>query len=103
MCHLVLEGDQIGQIGPTFHEPMLAGPDPLVVPDMLHNHTPGDLLHDLPQYQGQADRPVILWVLLLAFFVPGHNVNKSPVTWDVPGLPVLQINDGKCLGKHCHW
>ena len=29
--HLVIEGDQVDQAGPAFHEPMLAGPDPLVV------------------------------------------------------------------------
>jgi len=27
--HLVIEGDQVGQAGPAFHEPILAGPDPL--------------------------------------------------------------------------
>jgi len=27
----VREGDQAGQAGPAFHEPTLAGPDPLVV------------------------------------------------------------------------
>ena len=25
--HLDIEGDQVGQAGPAFHEPMLAGPD----------------------------------------------------------------------------
>ena len=29
-----MEGDQIGQAGPAFHEAMQAGPDPLVVPHM---------------------------------------------------------------------
>lgn len=77
MGHLVLEGDQIGQIGPSFHEAMLNGPNPLVVPDMLHNHTPDDLLHNLPQYQGQAYRPIILWVFLLAFLLDGHHVKKT--------------------------
>ena len=33
--HLVIEVDQVGQAGPAFHEPMLAGPDPLVVLHML--------------------------------------------------------------------
>jgi len=26
--HLVIEGDQVGQAGPVFHEPMLSGPIP---------------------------------------------------------------------------
>jgi len=29
--HLVIERGQVGQAGPAFHEPMLAGPAPLVV------------------------------------------------------------------------
>jgi len=34
--HLVIEGDQVGQAGCAFHEPMLAGPDPLAVLHMVH-------------------------------------------------------------------
>jgi len=33
--HFVIDGDQVGQAGPAFHEPMLAGPDPLMI---LHMH-----------------------------------------------------------------
>ena len=29
--HLVTEGDQVGRAGFAFHEPMLAGPDPLII------------------------------------------------------------------------
>ena len=43
--HLIIEGDQVGQAGPAFHELMLAGPDPLIVPRMLYDHTQDDLLH----------------------------------------------------------
>ena len=39
MGHSVTEGNQVGQAGPAFHEPMLAGPDPLVVPYLLWGHT----------------------------------------------------------------
>ena len=52
-------GDQIGQAGPAFHEPMLTGPDPLVVLHMLCDLLQDDLLHNLSWYHGQADRPVV--------------------------------------------
>lgn len=29
--HLIIEGDQLGQAGPAFHESLWAGPHPLVV------------------------------------------------------------------------
>ena len=45
MGHSIIEGDQVGQARPAFHELMLAGPDPLIVPRMLYDHTQDDLLH----------------------------------------------------------
>jgi len=42
--HLVIEGDQVGQAGPAFHEPMLAGHDPLVVFPMRDEHTQDESL-----------------------------------------------------------
>ena len=39
----ISEGDQVVQAGPAFHEPMLAGPDPLVV-----LHMPGERTQDEP-------------------------------------------------------
>ncbi|KAK4817206.1 hypothetical protein QYF61_003599 [Mycteria americana] len=47
--HLVI-GDQVGQAGPAFHEPMLAGPDPLVGLHMPVECTQDDLLHNFPRY-----------------------------------------------------
>ena len=46
--HLVIERDQVGQAGPAFCEPMLAGPDPLVVLHMPGERTQGETLHNLP-------------------------------------------------------
>ena len=46
--HLIMEEDQVGQAGPAFHEPMLAGPDHPVVPHMLCDHTQDDLFRNLP-------------------------------------------------------
>jgi len=48
--HLVIEADQVGQAGPAFHEPMLAGPDPLIVFPMPGERTQDESLHNLPQH-----------------------------------------------------
>ncbi|KAK4807797.1 hypothetical protein QYF61_023630 [Mycteria americana] len=53
--HLVVEGDQVGQAGPAFPEPMLAGLDPLVIFYMPCDGTQDDLLHQLSWYRGQGD------------------------------------------------
>ena len=54
---------------------MLAGPDPLVVLHMPNECTQDELLHDLAQHQGQADRPVVPWILFLALLVDGCYCN----------------------------
>jgi len=48
--HLVIEGDEVGQAGPALHEPMLAGPDPLVVLQMPGERTPDESLHNLARH-----------------------------------------------------
>ena len=100
MCHLVTEGDQVGQEESAFHEPMLAGPDPLVVPHMLCDCTQDDLLHNFSQNQGQADGPIVPQILLSILPVDGHHIGKTPVIWGLPSWTGLQINDGKSLGEH---
>ena len=45
--HLVIAGDQDGQVGPAFHEPMLAGPNPLVVLHVPGERTQDESLHNL--------------------------------------------------------
>lgn len=44
-CH---EGDQVSQVGPAFHKPMLTGSDYLFVLYMLCDGTQHDLLHNFP-------------------------------------------------------
>jgi len=56
---MVIEGDQVGQAGLAFHEPMLAGPDPLVVLHMPSECTQDQSLHNLAWHRGQADLPVV--------------------------------------------
>ena len=45
--HTIIEGVQVDQTGPAFHESMLGRLDPLIVPYMPCNHTQDDLLHYL--------------------------------------------------------
>ena len=91
VSHLVVEGDQVSQAGPYFHKPVLAGPDPLVVLYMPRDGTRDDLLHNLPQHQGQADSPVVPQILLPALIVDGNHTGQPPVCWDLCSLVGLLI------------
>ena len=84
MGHLVIGGDQDGQAGPAFDEPMLAGPDPLIALHMPGDGTQNEWLHNLCRHRGQADRPVVPWILLPALILDGCHIGKPPVTWDLP-------------------
>lgn len=54
---------------------MVAGLDPLVVFYMMCDGIQDLLLHDVLQYRGQIDRPVVTWILLPALLVDEcHNV-----------------------------
>jgi len=81
-CHLVTEGDNLGQAGPAFHESMLAGPDPLIVLLVPSERTQDEALHNLPHHRGQADRPVVPGILLPALL--GCCFSEPPVIWDLP-------------------
>ena len=82
--HLVVEGNQVGQAGPAFHEPMLAGPGALVVLHMPGEHTQDESLHNLARHRGQADRPVVPRTLLSGLLVDGCYIDHPPVIWDLP-------------------
>lgn len=60
-------GDQVGQAGHAFHKPVLAGPDALVVPHVPYDCIQDDLLHVIPQIQGQSDRAIVPQIVLLPF------------------------------------
>ena len=64
----------VSQAGPAFHKPMLTGSDQLVVLCVPCDGTEDDRLHDLPQHHGQADRPVVSQILILALLVDGHHI-----------------------------
>ena len=74
MGHLVVQEDQISQAGPAFHEPMQTGPDHLVVLYVSQDGLQNDLLHNLHWHQGQADRPVVPRILLLALLTDGYHI-----------------------------
>ena len=74
--HSIIEGDQVGQAGPAFHEPMLARPDPLVVSHMPSDLTQDDLLHNLSWHPAQAGRSVVPWILLTTLLVDGSHISK---------------------------
>ncbi|PKU42644.1 hypothetical protein llap_7061 [Limosa lapponica baueri] len=98
--HFVIVGDWVCQAGPDFHEPVLAGSDHLGVLHALHNGTQDDLFRDLPRHRSQTDRPVVPWIILPALLVDGCHICWTPVSWDLPSLPGLLVNDGKWLSEH---
>lgn len=67
-----------------FHKLMLGRPDLLSFLHAPCDCAQDDILHDLSQYQGQADKPVVLWILLPILVVDNHHVGKSPVICDLP-------------------
>ena len=72
-------GDWADQAGPAFHEPMLAGPDHLVVLHVSGELTQDEPLHNLAQHRGQADTPVAPGILLPALLVDECRTGKPPV------------------------
>ena len=48
--HSIMKVNQVGQAGSSFHEPMLARPDPLDATHVLCYLTQDDLLHNFPWY-----------------------------------------------------
>ena len=83
MGHSVIKGDQVGQARPAFHEPILARHDSPDIPHVLCDLPYDDLLHNLAWHQGQADKPVVPWVLLLTLLVDGSHFVKPPVLWNL--------------------
>ena len=75
---------------------MLARPDPPVVPHMPHDLPQDNLLHNLPQHRGQANRPIVPQILL----VDRSHTGKPSVFWDLTRQQGALIDDGKQLGYH---
>ena len=58
---------------------MLTTPDNLLFFHLLDDGLQDKLLHHLSRDGGEADRPVVLWVLLLALFGDWSDIGLSPV------------------------
>jgi len=91
----IIEGDQVGQEGPAFHKPMLAGPDPQLS-HMQCDLPQDDLLHNLLWHLGKADGPLVSWILLMTLLKDGSQNGKPPVLWDKSG------DGGNWLDNHIH-
>ncbi|KAK4810625.1 hypothetical protein QYF61_007362 [Mycteria americana] len=63
---------------------MLAGLDPLFILYMPCDGTQDDLLHQLSQHRGQADRPVVPRVLLPALLVDRITESQNHIGWKRP-------------------
>jgi len=59
---------------------MLAGPEPLVVLHMPSERSQDESLHNLAQHRGQADRPVVPRILLMALHVDGCYIGHLHVS-----------------------
>jgi len=57
---------------------MLTTPDNLLFLHLLVDDLQVKLLHHLSQDGGEADRPVVPWVLLLALFEDWSDIGPSP-------------------------
>ena len=58
---------------------MLTTPDNLLLFHLLHDGLQDKLLHHLSRDGGEADRPVVPWVLLLALFEDWRDIGLSAV------------------------
>ena len=73
--HAIVESYQIGQAWFPLGESVLTTPNNLLFLHLLDDDDLQDkLLHHLSQDGGEADRPVVPWVLLLAFFEDWSNL-----------------------------
>jgi len=66
--HVIVESYQIDQALFPLGESMLTTPDNLLFLHVLVDDLQDKLLHHLSRDGGEADRPVVPWVLLLTLF-----------------------------------
>ena len=100
--HLNIEEDQFGQAGLVIREPMLAGSDPLVVLHILCDLSQDYLFHNFSWRQGQADKPVVPWILLTTLLVDGSDVGSPPVPWNLSSWPGMLIDGKKQLSNNLY-
>jgi len=89
--HPVAEGDEAGQAWPAFHEPVLAGPDPLDATHEPCDLSQDNLFHDLPWHRGQAG--------LTAIPVDGSHIGKPPILWNLSSHPGALVDSREWLSN----
>ena len=77
--HVIVESYQIGQAWFPLGESVLATPDKLLFLHLLVDDLQDNLLHQLSRDGGEAEWPVVSWVLLLALFEDWSDTGLSPV------------------------
>jgi len=73
---------------------MLTTPDNLLFFHLLDDGLQDKLLHHLSRDGGEADRPVVPWVLLLALFEDWSDIGLSPVLGHLSCPPRPLKDDG---------
>lgn len=61
-----------------------------------------DLFRRLGRHWGQAERPVVPWILLTALPVDGHHIGQLHLSETSLVSQGLMINDGQQLSKLSH-
>jgi len=77
--HAIVESYQIGQAWFPLGKFMLTTPDNLLFLHLLDDDLQDKLLHHFSWDGGEADWPVVPWVLLLALFEDWSDIGLSPV------------------------
>jgi len=76
---------------------MLTTPDNLLFFHLLVDDLQDKLLHHLSWDGGEADQPVVPWVLLLALFEDWSDIGLSPVLGHLSCRPGPLKDDGEWL------
>jgi len=97
--HAIVESYQIGQASFPLGESMLTTPDNLLFLHLLNDDLQNELPHHLSWDGGEADRPVISWVLLLALFEGWSDIGFSLVLGHLFCPPEPFKDDGEWLSN----
>ena len=97
--HAIVESYQTAQAWFPLVECMLATPGNFLFLHLLHDGLQNELLRHLSRDGGEADRPVVSWVLLLALFEDWSDTGFSPVLRHLSCPPGPFKDDGEWLSN----
>jgi len=97
--HAIVESYQIGQPWFPLGKSMLTTPDNLLFLHLLDDDLQDELLHHLSRDGGEADRPLVTWVLLLALFEDWNVIGLSAVLGHLSYPPGPHKDDGEWLSN----